>query len=137
MSTAYLSTDYLLPVPVLGVRFLRLAESSSATHVYQAIIDTGADMTVAPADILRDLHAQAVQETNLVSQWGDRHPVVLYLVDVEVDGHRFPGVLVAGDEDAGEIILGRNLLNMLPLLLDGPRQQTRLLDGAQIRHLRD
>ena len=137
MSTAYLSGNYLPPIPVLAVRFLRLAELSSATDIYSAIVDTGADMTVAPADILRDLQAQAVQETNLVSQWGDRHPVVLYLVDVEVDGHRFPGVLVAGDEDAGEIILGRNLLNMLPLLLDGPRQQTRLLDGAQIRHLRD
>jgi hypothetical protein len=34
------------------------------------------------------------------------------------------------------VILGRNLLNMLPLFLDGPQQQTHLVDDATLRRLR-
>lgn len=91
---------------------------------------------MAPAAILVDLQAQDVQETTLVSPWGDRHAVVLYLVDLEIDGQVFPGVLVAGDETADEIILGRNLLNLLPLFLDGPRQQTHVVNDATVHRLR-
>jgi len=135
VSTPYQITGYLFAIPILSVRFRRLAETT-ATESYHAIVDTGADMTVAPAKILLALQAQDVQESNLVSQWGDAHPVVLYLVDLEIDDQVYPGVLVAGDETTDEIILGRNLLNMLPLFLDGPQQQTRLVDDATARSLR-
>lgn len=93
-------------------------------------------MTIAPADLLTDLQAQELQETNLISQWGDRHPVILYIVDLELDSQVLPGVLVAGDESAEEVILGRNVLNLLPLFLDGPQHQTHLLDDAKTRRLR-
>ncbi|MBU0511410.1 MAG: hypothetical protein KJ638_06885 [Chloroflexi bacterium] len=33
------------------------------------------------------------------------------------------------DEEENEIILGRNVLNKLFLLLEGPNQQTRILEG--------
>jgi len=135
MSVGYQSAGYLFPIPVLTVRFFKLGEAA-ASDSYAAIVDTGADMTNAPAEILEKLQAQAVQETNMVSQWGDVHPVVLYLVDLEVEGQLFPGVMVAGDEKTDEIILGRNLLNRLPIFLDGPRQQTYLVDDANLRRLR-
>lgn len=135
MSISYQASGYVLPIPVLAVRFRRLAEAAVTASV-AAVVDTGADMTVAPAEILVTLQAQAVQETNLVSQWGDVHPVVLYLVDLEIDTQIFPGVLVAGDEHADEVILGRNFLNLLPLFLDGPQQQTHLVDGPLVQRLR-
>lgn len=47
-----------------------------------------------------------------------------------------PGVLVAGDENATEVILGRNVLNLLPIFLDGPQRQTHVLSDAQTRRLR-
>ena len=93
-------------------------------------------MTIAPAEILIDLQAQELQETNLISQWGDRHPVILYIVDLELENQVLPGVLVAGDESAEEVILGCNVLNLLPLFFDGPQQQTHLLDDAKVRRLR-
>lgn len=135
MSISYQRIGYRFPIPVLAVRFRRLAETT-ATEPYDAIVDTGADMTMAPAAILIDLQAQAIQETNLVSQWGDAHRVVLYLVDLEINDQVFPGVMVAGDDTTDEVILGRNLLNMLPLFLDGPQQQTHLVDDAIVRRLR-
>ena len=135
MSTAYQTVGYRFPIPIVPVRFRRLAESI-ATESYTAIIDTGADMTIAPAKILIDLEAQDVQETNLISQWGDAHPVVLYLVDLDINGQIFPGVFVAGDETASEVILGRNLLNLLPLFLDGPQRTTYLIDDKRAQRLR-
>lgn len=135
MSIPYQRTGYRFPIPILSVRFRRLAEPI-ATEAYPAIVDTGADMTMAPAEILVNLQAQDIQETTLVSPWGDRHPVLLYLVDLEIEGQVFPGVLVAGDETSDEIILGRNLLNLLPLFLDGPQQQTHVVDDATVRRLR-
>lgn len=122
-------------MPVLTLRFRRLADSTaSAPQV--AIVDTGADMTMAPAAILTDLQAQELQETNLISQWGDAHPVILYIVDLEIDDQVLPGMLVAGDDTATEVILGRNVLNLLPLFLDGPQHQTHLLTDGQTRRLR-
>ncbi|MBX3016198.1 MAG: hypothetical protein KF832_32050 [Caldilineaceae bacterium] len=61
---------------------------------------------------------------------------MLYLVDLEIDGQIFPSVMVAGDDTTDEVILGRNLLNMLPLFLDGPQQQTHLVDDTMVRRLR-
>lgn len=132
MSTPYQSQGYIPPIPVLSVRFRQLA-SSEKTDAFDAIIDTGADMTVAPAQILIDLHAQDIRETNLVSQWGDIHRVVLYLVDIEIKNQVFPGIQVAGDETADEVILGRNFLNKLPLFLDGPQQQMYIVDNPNVR----
>jgi len=47
-----------------------------------------------------------------------------------------PDVQVASDEAAEDVILGRNVLNKLPLFLDGPQQQTEVLDDATVQRLR-
>ena len=135
MSTPYLSEDQIFPIPMLRIRFRRLAEPN-ATDILDAIVDTGADMTVAPAHLLLDLDAQEVQETNLISQWGDTHPVTLFLVDLDIEERVVPGVLVAGDETAVEVILGRNVLNLLSIFLDGPQQQCFLPNNTEISRLR-
>jgi len=135
MSTAYLTVGYPFPIPVFQIRFRRLAEAT-ATDFVTAIVDTGADMTIAPAALLTDLQAQDVQEINLISQWGDEHPVILYIVDLEIEDQVMPGVLVAGDESATEVILGRNVLNLLPLFLDGPQQQTQVVADVFVQRLR-
>ncbi len=49
---------------------------------------------------------------------------------------RVPGVQVAGDEITEEIILGRNILNKLPLFLDGPKQVAELLSDPATQRLR-
>lgn len=51
MSIPYQRAGYRFPIPILSVRFRRLAEPI-ATEAYLAIVDTGADMTMAPAEIL-------------------------------------------------------------------------------------
>jgi predicted aspartyl protease len=135
MSTPYLTAGYALPIPILSVRFRALA-ASDTTDVIDAIVDTGADMTVAPIQLFIDLDAQDVQESYLISQWGDRHPVTLFIVDLDIAGHVLPGVLVAGDESANEVILGRNVLNLLPVFLDGPSQHCLIPNENDVKRLR-
>ena len=135
MSRSYSPTHYFPPIPVLQVRIYRLG-SAMRTDGVEATVDTGADMTIAPAELMEQMEALRVIETDLVSQWGDLHSVTLYLVDLEIENLLLPGIYIAGDETASEIILGRNVLNKLPLFLDGPEQQTELLDDATVKRLR-
>jgi hypothetical protein len=48
--------------------------------------------------------------------------------DVGIGELRLPAVKVVGDERGDEIILGRNVLNGLRLLLDGPSATTEVLE---------
>jgi hypothetical protein len=46
------------------------------------------------------------------------------------------GVEVAGDAIIQEIILGRNVINKLPIFLDGPQQISEIVDDATANRLR-
>jgi predicted aspartyl protease len=135
MSTPYLKTGYASPIPTLPVRFIRIG-GGARTEAMLAIADTGADLTIVPLTVLEQLGALKAMESRLVSQWGDVHPVTLYIVDVQVEALMLPAIYVAGDDTATEVILGRDLLNKLPLFLDGPEQQTTILDEATAKRLR-
>ena len=54
------------------------------------------------------------------SQWGERHAVSLYAVAMDINQHHFDAMWVVGDKVGEEIVLGRNVLNRLRLLMDGP-----------------
>jgi predicted aspartyl protease len=48
------------------------------------------------------------------------------VLEIEIEGVRLPGVVVAGDIQTDELILGRNVLNKLPLFFDGLMEQTEV-----------
>ncbi len=50
----------------------------------------------------------------------------LFLVDVRIGESVLPHVQVVGDEVGDEVILGRDVLNKLKLLLDGPAAVTHV-----------
>lgn len=106
---------------------LSIASSGRRVNLI-AMIDTGADASIVPIDSLRHIGARRVFEASLRSQWGERRRVYLYLVDLLVENLTLPGVYVVGDELGNEVILGRNVLNRLRLLLDGPAQIMQVLD---------
>ena len=60
------------------------------------------------------------------SHWGEWRSVQLFLVDIELNGLTLPGMFVVGDETGDEIVLGRNVLNKLHLVLEGPAQLTEI-----------
>ena len=100
---------------------------STAYGPISAFVDTGADATIVPIDIVRQLRAGVVTLKTVRGYTGGRHTVRTYLVDVVVGSLTLPGVEVVGDDATDEILLGRDVLNKLRLLLDGPGHRTELM----------
>jgi len=132
MSTPYDST-YRPPFPVLAVV---LRSEDGTVGPLAALLDSGADATVVPSHLLEEIAALEGEQATLRSHFGDTRLVQTYLANIEVDGHVLPGVYVVGDDEGDEIILGRDILNKLPLFLDGSQQQTQILDEEMTNRLR-
>lgn len=125
MSQPY-DASFPSPFPVLPV-VLRQIDGGARTTLVSALVDTGADVTIAPASLLKTVGAEEIFNGHLRAHWGGRRPVTVFLVDLEIEGLILPGVEVVGDEQGQDILLGRNALNKLILLLDGPRRLTDVL----------
>lgn len=119
-------TQYSPPIPAIELTLHALSRQSSVGPL-SALVDTGADITLIPLVHLEQLGAPELDEVRLRSHWGSYTTVTTYLVDIEVSAGVLPGVEVVGDLYGDTILLGRNVLNKLLLLIDGPRQITELL----------
>ena len=118
-------TSYQPPFPVVRVVFHN-SEEGLRTAAENALLDTGSDGSLVPIAYLRQVFAPALTDTRIRSHWGEWRSAQLFVVDIELDGLRLPGVFVVGDEQGDEIVLGRNVLNKLRLLLDGPASATQI-----------
>lgn len=125
MNEFHYSAQYDPPLPVCDV--VMTVPSTGLRVPLRATIDTGADGTIMPVRYLRQIGARRAFEANLRSQWGERRVVYLCLVDLQVGNITLPGLSVVGDELGEEAVVGRNVLNRLRLLLDGPAALTRIL----------
>ncbi len=112
-------TSYQPPFPVIRV-VLYNSEEELRTATENALLDTGSDGSLVPIAYLRQILAPTLTDTRIRSHWGEWRPAQLFLVDLEIDNLRLPGIFVVGDEQGNEIVLGRNVLNRLRILLDGP-----------------
>jgi len=64
-----------------------------------------------------------IYTTGVRSHLGDSvRRVSVYKVDILIESLRLPSIEVVGDDWGDEIIIGRNALNKLRLMLDGPKQ---------------
>ncbi len=124
MSQPYL-TSYSPAIPVIDV-ILRLPEGRGLEPV-KALIDTGADATIVPLSFIQQLGLKPVDIGFLRGPWGERRPIRLYVLDIQIEGSTLPGIEVAGDDSSRAMILGRSVLNKLILLLDGASQTTDVL----------
>ena len=115
------SRDFFPPAPVVEVTFITAAESLRVGP-FSALIDSGADATIVPIAYLNEIQALPTVEMTIRSQWGERRRVLLYLIDVQIGQVVLPGIEVVGDDFSDEIVLGRDVLNRLRLLLDGPAE---------------
>jgi len=122
------STEYLPAAPVMEIG-LGAPGTEPSLGFLKALVDTGADATIVPIAHLRQIKAKKIDQATLRSQWGERRAVALYAVALEINQYRFDAIRVVGDEIGDEVILGRNLLNRLRLLLDGPAGMVEVLDA--------
>jgi hypothetical protein len=132
MPTKY-SHQKFPPAPTLNIK-LSPPREAAQTDIMPALIDTGGDFTLVPLSWLLRIDAPEVRYAYLRGLWGEQRQVTLYLVDLHLDKGVLPGIEVVGFEgdadetgEEQEVVLGRNVLNLLILLLDGPREQTDVL----------
>jgi len=134
MSEAY-SRSARPAMPALHVR-LYSSDTERSTESLPALVDTGADATIVPIRQLLEIGAEETAPGWLRGITGERLPVALYFIDIHLDHLAIPGVRVIASVTEEFILLGRDVLNKLPLLLDGPQQQTEVLDDVTANRLR-
>jgi len=54
--------------------------------------------------------------------------VYRYEIDLRIGDRIFPSLLVVADDLGNEVILGRDILNVWRILLDGPTETIQLLE---------
>lgn len=113
------------PMPVLDV-FLSRPGRHAAPAAVEAIIDTGADSTLIPLDILERIAAPYIDQAYLRGITGTREPVDLYLVTVQIAGMTISGIRAAALRVSASTILGRDVLNQLNLGLVGTANTTEV-----------
>lgn len=119
------SHSYFPPAPTIDITIISAAESLRVGPL-EALVDSGADGTIIPINYLEEIQAPPTVEMTIRSQWGERHSVMLYLVDIQIGDLLLPGIEVVGDEISDDIILGRDVLNRLRTLLNGPDERVEV-----------
>jgi predicted aspartyl protease len=94
----------------------------------RALVDTGADVTIVPQRSIRLLKVQVDDRKYLRTPWGERRVVDIHFLDMGIGDMRLPCVEIVADDLGDSVILGRNVLNKLVLMLDGPKQVLEILD---------
>jgi predicted aspartyl protease len=123
------SNNYDPAAPVFEVE-LGYPGAEPTLGPFEALVDTGADYTLVPLAHLHEVGALKASRARLRSHWGEARSVYLYAVAIQIGPHHLAAPQVVGDEIGGEIVLGRNVLNRLRLLLDGPGAVAEILDAT-------
>ena len=128
MSNGYShQSTYTPPIPALEIG-LQVPDNGHSVGDVVAVLDTGADITMVPLALLEQINAPELDEVRLRSHWGEQTLFTTYLISIQLGVETLPGVEVVGDPySQQEVLLGRDVLNKLLLLIDGPQQRTDLL----------
>lgn len=86
------------------------------------LLDSGADVTLVPRYVAQAVGA-SLESLGVVLASYDGNQTSWDVAEVRLDfsGYRFRGAYVVADTDRG--VIGRDILNRLVLVLDGPREE--------------
>jgi hypothetical protein len=108
------------PAPVAYVTLRNPATGVSLSEV-PMLLDTGADVTLLPRRVAVTLGIESSEDTAYEVQGFDGESKLVEMVQLEMVflGRKFSGQFLLIDQPMG--ILGRNILNKVSILFDGPR----------------
>lgn len=119
---SYDATHFGPPAPVAQVR-LRDPSCGATVSDVLVLVDTGADITLLPRSAVEQLGVPllAGQQYELIGFDGSKSFAPAVLLDLLFLRRAFRGRYLLIEEERG--IMGRDILNHVLLLLDGPQQQ--------------
>lgn len=115
-------SDYEPAAPVIPVGLSRAGAIEAAQEII-ALVDTGADATMIPVDVLKSAGARYVQQRSMRGVVGGSTTVNLYLTAVHVAGNVIHGIRAVAVPVGSEAIIGRDVLNQLEITLNGPAHE--------------
>jgi predicted aspartyl protease len=117
---AYDASRFDPPAPI-GLVTLRNPDTGSSVTGVSMLVDTGADVTLIPRIAADSLGlVLGGEEYELMGFDGSRSVASAVRLSLVLFGKTFRGRFLLVDQEWG--ILGRDILNHLTLLFDGPRQ---------------
>ena len=116
---AYDAARFDRPAPVALVT-VKSGQSGIVIHDVPMLLDTGADVSLLPRSQIAPLASPDAEQYELQGFDGTRSAASAVTVEVEFLGKSFRGQFLLVDNWHG--VLGRNVLNSLRILLDGPSQ---------------
>ena len=125
VATYAYSRAYSPPAPVIEVEAQSPGRAQPGRRLL-ALVDSGADATLIPIDVLEDVGARYVGDAVVRGLMGERHTVDVYLVNLTIGSHAIRAVRAIAAAEGAELILGRNTLNHLTITLNGPAGVTEI-----------
>lgn len=116
----YDTSRFQPPAPTAEVILRNLDDSCNVDGV-PMLLDFGSDITLIPEESVAELGVTPLpnQECELMGFDGAKRSVPVYELQMIFVGKKFKGHYLVVAKDYG--IIGRNILNHLAILLDGPR----------------
>jgi predicted aspartyl protease len=116
----YDAEDFEPPAPVATVSLRNPATGASLSDV-PMLIDTGADVTLLPREYVDRLDVEAESEAYEVQGYdGEISLADAVKLEMIFLDRKFTGQFLLIDQPMG--ILGRNVLNAIPILFNGPAE---------------
>jgi predicted aspartyl protease len=124
MTTQYdYDNSYEPAAPVVLIGLSSSGETTARQEV-AGLLDSGADATMIPVDVLTAAGARYVEQRQMRGVVGEAVAVNLYLAAVHIGEHIVRGIRAIGMPIGSEAIVGRDVLNQLEITLKGPAQET-------------
>jgi hypothetical protein len=112
-------STYNPPAPVLSV-VIGAPDAGPGLGPFSALVDTGADGTFVPTDIVAQLGVPVEYNTNVRGHVGTTiHRAGVHVVDLRIGEILLPACEIVGDDWGSVVIVGRNVLNRLDIHLCG------------------
>ncbi len=111
------NNSYIPSMPTVGISIGQSGKMPALE--LQALVDSGADATIVPLSILRQVGARRGDRVWMRGTTRGRDIVYLYHISLRLADFQQNVVKVVGDPEYDEVILGRDILNHLVVTLNG------------------
>jgi predicted aspartyl protease len=110
-------TNYDPAMPVTAVNVRRMGQDNGTVLV--ALVDSGSDATMIPISTLKKIGARRAEKRRVRGIAGFSYIVDTYFVSLQVGTFHASYVIAITDQQNGQMILGRDVLNEFIVTLNG------------------